>query len=100
MKKVHLFIAILFTTLLACQENKKYCGKIIDKGYDQPSSGYKTHTDPVYYIIMNVDSINLAIRINLTIPAYYSYSVGDRACFDLNEGELSSYGNGATHLIK
>lgn len=96
----YIFVGISFILLSACFKEKRYCGKIIEKGYDHPTSGYKTSADPVYYIIMNVDSADIAIRVHLTIPAYYSFNVGDNACFQLTEQELSNYGNGSTHLIK
>lgn len=92
-----LLICFLF---IACDDNKNYCGTIIEKGYEQPSSGYKTHTDPCYFVIMQVDSINKHIRINVTIPTWYRLQKGSRPCFDLSEMDMGIYGNGREHLIK
>ena len=95
-----LLAILLILALYSCDKEKRYCGKVIDKGYDPQSSGYKTSSDPEYFIILLVDSINLSIRVNVTIPTYYSINKNDHECFMLNESELSSYGNGSIHLIK
>lgn len=92
-----LFICFLF---VACDKEKSYCGTIIEKGYEQPTSGHKTHTDPCYFLIMKVDSINKSIRINVTIPTWYSLNTGSRTCFDMSLMDMRMYGNGDKHLVK
>lgn len=93
-------LALICFLFSACIDEKNYCGTIIEKGYEQPTSGHKTHTDPCYFLIMQVDSINKSIRINVTIPTWYSLEKGSRACFELSEMDLDIYGNGRKHLIK
>lgn len=98
---------VLFTVLLAyCAarrrgEKKEYCGSVVSTGYDAPTSGYKTHTDPCYFVILRVDSINTCIRINVITPTYYeAQTPGKRMCFSLDKVDLDNYGNGNKHLIK
>lgn len=96
-KLLILFIPLL---LFSCDYEKQYCGVVIQKGYEGPTSGYKSVQDPVYFIILKVDSVNKAIRVNVTVPTYYSLEQGGRACFNLSEFDIRYYGNGTGHLIK
>ena len=48
--------------------HKEYKGEIIKKGYEANEGYYKHSGNPKYYVIMKVDSINKAIRVNVTIP--------------------------------
>jgi hypothetical protein len=91
--------------LVSCgDENvvKDYCGVVTETGYEEPTSGYKSHRDPCYYVILNVDSINRKIRIDVTVPTYYGLKRGDRTCFSLSGYDLQRYGNTSNmkHLIK
>jgi hypothetical protein len=79
-------------------ETKQYCGEYVSKGYDEPTSGYKTHTDPVYYIIIRLSN-GYNIRVNVTVPVYYNAVPGSRFCFSLDQRDLDQYGNGNKHLI-
>lgn len=100
------FLALFFVLfLVSCGDEhveKDYCGVIIQTGYEEPTSGYKSNRDPCYFVIMNVDSINESIRINVTVPTYYSLHKGDRTCFKLSGCDLHQYGNSPDrkHLIK
>jgi hypothetical protein len=102
----NLLILCLFISLISCGGDrfteKNYCGTIINKGYEEPTSGYKSHRDPCYYVLLKVDSINTVIRINVTVPTYYRLNNGDRTCFLLTGLDLQSYGNTSDdhHLIK
>jgi hypothetical protein len=90
--------------IISCDDRteKNYCGTIVDKGYEAPTSGYKSKRDPVYFVIMKVDSINKNIRINVTIPTYYELNNGDRTCIELTGFEMRKFGNTSKpqHLIK
>lgn len=95
-----IFIIAIICLLLACQDEKNYCGIVIEKGYEMPTSGYKNSRDAKYFVILKVDSAQTAIRINVTVPAWYGLVVNERACFRLSEMDLEVYGNGSDHLIK
>jgi hypothetical protein len=98
MKKILVILMVLF---ISCRgDEKKYCGEIIQKGYEGPTSGYKSSRDANYFVILKVDSINTGIRVDVTVPTFYGLKEGDRTCFTLTEGSLGSYGNGYKHLIK
>lgn len=92
-------IVLLYLSAISCDDERRYCGTILVKDIERPTSGYKTHTDACYFIIMKVDTIDAAIRVNLTVPAWYSYKINDRVCFDLSEMDMYVYGNGDKHLI-
>ena len=72
---------------------KNYCGKVIDRGYDPPSSGYKSHTDPTYWLIFKDRDISRNIRVNVTPDCYYRDSIGQNVCFELSAVEMYHYGN-------
>jgi hypothetical protein len=80
--------------------SKEYIGVIVNKGYEENSGYYKHSGNPKYYLILNVDSINKNIRVDVTVPCWGSLNIGDRAAFKLNINELEQYGNGDKHLIK
>jgi hypothetical protein len=105
MKYTLILVLFFVLGLVSCgDENveKDYCGVITETGYEEPTSGYKSNRDPCYFVIMNVDSINKKIRINVTVPTYYALKKGDRTCFKLSGYDLNLYGNSpnSKHLIK
>lgn len=77
-------------------EPRNYCGEVIQRGYDMPTSGYKSHTDPVYWVVIKLDN-GYSIRVNVSVPVYYSAK--PRLCFMLDKRDLDNYGNGKEHLI-
>jgi len=95
-----IFVVILWVVIYfenkARGEPKQYCGEVVSRGYDEPTSGYKTHTDPVYYVIIKLYN-GYRIRVDVDVPTYYS----DKPvlCFMLDKRDLSRYGNGNKHLI-
>lgn len=72
---------------------KEYRGVIIDKGYDPPSSGYKSTSEAKYWLVIMDDECHKAVRIHVTPACYYSLDKGQRASFDLSGMEMTSYGN-------
>lgn len=72
---------------------KDYCGYVIDKGYDPPSSSYKSYTDAQYWIVLQDEDCHKAIRLHLTPGAYYEAKIGKRTCFLVSAYELKWYGN-------
>jgi hypothetical protein len=72
---------------------KEYCGIVIDKGYDPPSSGYKTHLEERYWMIILDKDIHKAVRVHVTPACYYSNNLGSNVCFILTGGEMEYYGN-------
>lgn len=79
---------------------KTYNGTVTEVGYESNEGYYKHFGNPKYYILLRVDSINMAIRINVTVPFWSSLHKGDRASFSLSRRDLEEYGNGDRHLIK
>lgn len=71
----------------------KYSGIIVDKGYEEPTSGHKSSTNARYYIMMKEDSSGKVIRINVTIPTWYSLDKDDRTTFELSNWHLYYNGN-------
>lgn len=71
----------------------KYCGFIITKGYEQPTSGYKANRDAVYYVIMKENVSGKAIRVNVNVPTFYSLDAGSNTCFTLSNMSLYKCGN-------
>lgn len=70
-----------------------YRGVVVSHGYEQPTSGHKSSTDPKYFIMMKEDLSGKVIRINVTIPTYHSLKDGDRTVFTLSNVDLHRYGN-------
>src|ERR1044072_3086194 len=77
----------------AMEVSKTYCGPVIDKGYDPPSSGYKSHTDGQYWLILRDEDCHKAVRVHVTPGAYYEAQMDKRICFTLSARELEDYGN-------
>jgi hypothetical protein len=96
-----LFFIILFSFVihnihqdyLRGQETRVYCGSIIEKGYDAPSSGHKSHTDAVYWVVIMDEDINQGIRVHVTPGCFYGRNKGQRVCFTLTGSEMEQYGN-------
>lgn len=99
MKKLITISVLLF--LFSCEQDFKkvyrYRGTIIEKGYEEPTSGYKSSRDPVYFVILFVDSARQAIRVETTVPTWYSLKKGDRTTFLLSNMSLYHYGNTKDH---
>lgn len=72
---------------------KNYCGPVIHKGYQEPTSGYKSHRDAVYYLIINDTECRKFIRVHVTVPTYYEAVIGKNVCFTLSGYDLKSYNN-------
>lgn len=72
---------------------KEYCGPVIDRGYDPPSSGHKSHTEAQYWLVIRDEDIHVGIRIHVTPACYYRLDLSSRACFTLSAGEMEQYGN-------
>lgn len=77
----------------SANEKKQYCGKVIDKGYDAPSSGYKSHQDAQYWIVLMDQDIHQAIRVHVTPACYYDTNKDDHVCFILTARQMEQYGN-------
>lgn len=91
---------ILFIILIICYSctpsgsvEKKYCGLVVSKGYEPPTSGYKSKQDANYFIIIKDKDCGKNIRIETTVPIYYELEVGSYVCFSLNAWQLRDYGN-------
>jgi hypothetical protein len=78
---------------IRAKETKDYCGIIIDKGSDPPSSGYKSSRDAQYWVVIIDEDIHQAIRIHVTPGCFYSEEKGKRVCFALSGREMEDYGN-------
>ncbi len=92
---------IIYKAIKINNENKEtrtYCGLIIERGKEEPTSGYKSHSDAVYFLIMRDRESNKNIRIEVTVPTYYSCEIGTNTCFELELREFRNYGNGYSHL--
>jgi len=70
-----------------------YSGSVISKGYEAPTSGYKSSQDAVYYIMMREDKSGKVIRVVVTVPTWYSLKEGDRTGFVLSNWDLYYSGN-------
>jgi len=71
----------------------KYKGVVVDKGYELPTSGYKSHTDPKYIIYMKEDITQKVIRVEVKVPVYFSLNKGDRTEFELSNPAMYKSGN-------
>lgn len=74
-----------------------YAGPIIQKGIEPPTSGYKSHSDAIYFIVLQDVESKGYIRVNVVVPIYYKYNIGDTIGFDLTQREMWNYNNG-NHL--
>ena len=71
----------------------KYKGVVVDKVYESPTSGYRTHTDPKYIIYMREDMTQKVIRVEVKVPVYFSLKKDDKAEFELSNPEMYKLGN-------
>ena len=71
----------------------KYKGVVVDKAYELPNSGYKSHTDPKYIIYMREDITQKVIRVEVKVPIYFSLKKGDKTEFELSNTEIYKLGN-------
>lgn len=97
MKKKY-FLGIVLLSLFSCgplgyEETAVYKGTIIQKGKEEPTSGYKRSTNARYYILMKEDSFGKVIRIDVTVPKWYSLDSGSRAEFVESKYNMWYYGN-------
>jgi len=95
---IKIFYIFIITTILTSCERKgareyDYSGIIVDKGYEAPTSGYKSNRDPSYFVMMKEDKSQKTIRINVTIPTWYKLNKGDRTTFKLSNWNLYYSGN-------
>lgn len=74
----------------------RYSGIVVEKGIEGPTSGYKTQTDTKYFVIYREEKTNQCIRVNTTIPCYYSLNKGQRVSFTLSNREMNNLGNTTT----
>ncbi len=74
-------------------KEKEYCGKVIDKGYDPPSSGYKSQQDAQYWIVLMDQDIHKAVRVHVTPSCFYDTDKDDHVCFILSARQMEQYGN-------
>lgn len=90
-------ILILLIFLTSCEnlrnKERTYCGTVIDKGKEEPTSGYKSSSDAKYFVVMKTDSCNQIIRVNVTVPTYYKLENNSSVCFDLDGWDLYGGGN-------
>lgn len=84
---------LLLLMLPSCQtETKiKYCGIVMDKGYQDPPEGSMKYTPLIHYVILKVEGNFM--QVNTTIPTFNKAQLGMRMCFDLTESEFLRYGN-------
>jgi len=87
MKKLLFGVLLL---LVGCSDNKekRYCGTVVEKGKEEPTSGYKSKRDATYFIIMRTDSCNQTIRVNVTVPTFYNAKIDSPICFLLDGWDL------------
>ena len=71
----------------------KYKGVVVNKGYELPTSGYKSHTDPKYIIYMKEDITQKVIRVEVKVPVYFSLNKGDKTEFELSNPQMFKFGN-------
>jgi hypothetical protein len=95
MKK--LLFGVLILLIASCGRSsstkRMYCGTVIEKGKEEPTSGYKSSSDARYFIVFKRDTCNQAIRVNVTVPTYYSTEIGKPVCFELDGWSLYGAGN-------
>ncbi len=116
MKRIMIPISGTILTVLACvyvaifpqsctmthdnDQEKNYCGPVISKGYEQPTSGYKSKQDAVYFVIILDDQCKKHIRVNVTVPTYYEAKDGKSMCFTLSKWNMRNYGNSNGEHLK
>ena len=71
----------------------KYKGVVVNKGYELPTSGYKSSTNTKYIIYMREDVTQKVIRVEVKVPVYFSLNKDDRAEFELSNPQMFKFGN-------
>lgn len=87
-----LFIKIVID-IQKMNHEETYRGVIIGHTYEPPTSGYKSHSDAKYGVILKDDKSGKGIRINVTVPTYYGLKDGAHTAFTLSNSDLHNYGN-------
>jgi hypothetical protein len=71
----------------------KYKGVVVNKGYELPTSGYKSSTNTKYIIYMREDITQKVIRVEVKVPVYFSLNKDDKAEFELSNPQMYKFGN-------
>ena len=71
----------------------KYKGVVVNKGYELPTSGYKSSTNTKYIIYMREDITQKVIRVEVKVPVYFSLNKDDKTEFELSNPEMYKLGN-------
>ena len=71
----------------------KYKGVVVNKGYELPTSGYKSSTNTKYIIYMREDVTQKVIRVEVKVPVYFLLNKDDRAEFELSNPQMYKFGN-------
>jgi hypothetical protein len=71
----------------------KYKGVVVNKGYELPTSGYKSSTNTKYIIYMREDVTQKVIRVEVKVPVYFSLNKGDKTEFELSNPQMFKFGN-------
>ena len=75
-----------------------YSGVIVEKGKEEPTSGYKTQTDAKYYFMYREDRSRKVIRVDVLVPDWYSKKVNDRVSYIISNNEMVLLGNTTSPL--
>lgn len=80
----------IFTYLNHKEVNKEVSisVKVVQKNYEQPTSGYKTHTDAKYVLMVKEISKGKYIRIETTPDCYMRSNVNEVLYFTITADEL------------
>lgn len=71
----------------------KYKGVVVDKGYELPTSGYKSSTNTKYIIYMREEITQKVIRVEVKVPVYFSLNKDDKTEFELSNPQMFKFGN-------
>ena len=95
MKKLLVILSLFFLASCSPDGAKEYHykGTVVSKGYEAPTSGYKSSQKAKYYIMMREDKTGQIIRVNVTIPDWHSLTEGQRTGFVLSNWDLYYSGN-------
>jgi hypothetical protein len=86
--------------IISINVSKRYSGVVSYIGYEENKGYYKYSSHPVYFIMLDLDSVQKSIRVNVTYPCWYRMRKGSKVSFNLSRNELEQFGNGDHHLIK
>ena len=83
MKTISMMLALVLLT--GCfPEEKKYCGKVVEKF--RTDAGYKS--SPQAHVVFYNDSLKRNIDVKVTWNCYANTEVGEHICFDLFDRDL------------